>query len=89
MRTTLTQKNLWPLALGDALLEARTGTGMSQQELADRAGVHRTYISDVERGVRNVTVVTILRMCSALNVTPSVFFRLAEKRLNARRLSNQ
>lgn len=41
---------------------------LSQEELADRAGVHRTYIGMVERGEKNATIVTIVKISGALGV---------------------
>jgi DNA-binding XRE family transcriptional regulator len=60
---------------------ARVGTNVrfwrkrldvSQEELAFRAGLHRTYVSGVERGVRNPTVVILGRLAKALHVEPAV-----------------
>jgi transcriptional regulator with XRE-family HTH domain len=44
----------------------RTSTGLSQEELAARAGLHRTYISSIERGQRNVSVENIFALAQAL-----------------------
>lgn len=44
----------------------REEKGWSQEELADRAGLHRTYISSVERGIRNPTITVIERIAIAL-----------------------
>jgi transcriptional regulator with XRE-family HTH domain len=51
--------------------------GLSQEELAFRAKLHRTYVSGVERGIRNPTVVILGRLAKALNVEPAVL--LAQK----------
>jgi transcriptional regulator with XRE-family HTH domain len=56
---------------------------MSQQELADLAGVHRTYVSDIERGARNLTVTTVSRLAYSLDITPSRLFRMADDRVDA------
>lgn len=48
----------------------RERLGISQEELAFRAELHRTYVSGVERGVRNPTVVIIGRLAKALGVEP-------------------
>ena len=46
-----------------ALREAK---GWSQEELADQAGIHRTYVSGVERGVRNPTITVLEKLAKAL-----------------------
>lgn len=48
----------------------RTSTGLSQEELAARAGLHRTYISSVERGQRNVSLENIFAIARALGCDP-------------------
>ena len=45
--------------------------GLSQEELAFRAGMKRTYLSDLERGARNPTVRALGRLASALGVAPA------------------
>lgn len=57
--------------LGEAIRALRQGRELSQEELAERAGVHRTYIGMIERGEKNVTILTMLRLSSALNVKVS------------------
>jgi transcriptional regulator with XRE-family HTH domain len=42
--------------------------GLSQEELADLAGIHRTYIGDVERGTRNIALVNMTRISRALGL---------------------
>ena len=49
----------------------RNQRGFSQEELAFECGLHRTYISGVERGVRNPTVVVLEKVAKALGVTTS------------------
>jgi len=51
--------------------------GISQEELADRAGLHRTYISDLERGARNPSLESIQRLAKALEVSLPVLFEKA------------
>ena len=51
---------------------AREALGISQEELADRAEIHRTYISGVERGVRNPTITVLEKIAKALKVKASV-----------------
>lgn len=58
--------------VGANLRQAREALGVSQEELADRAGIHRTYISGVERGVRNPTVTVLEKIAKAVKVKASV-----------------
>ncbi|WP_082512566.1 helix-turn-helix transcriptional regulator [Afipia sp. Root123D2] len=50
--------------------KARKAAGLSQEKLAFEAGLDRTYVSQVERGKRNVTIVVLARLASALKTTP-------------------
>lgn len=52
--------------------ELRLSKQLSQEELADTCGLHRTYISDIERGNRNVSIDNIEKIAKGLNVNPSV-----------------
>jgi CheY-like chemotaxis protein/DNA-binding XRE family transcriptional regulator len=52
----------------------RNQLGISQEELAERASLHRTYISDVERGSRNVSLENIERLAQALDVSVPALF---------------
>ena len=54
---------------GEAVRRRRLALAMSQEELADLSGLHRTYISDVERATRNVTLKTAARLAAALRVS--------------------
>ena len=56
-------------AFGQAVREARVGLGLSQEQLAELAQVHRTYVGDVERGERNVSLRNIERLATALGLT--------------------
>ena len=68
-------------AFGRALRHTRESRGLSQEDLGLDAEVDRTYVSGVERGVRNPTVKTILRLARALGTTPSRLMRKAEDHL--------
>lgn len=53
---------------GKRLREVRTEVGVSQEKLADLAKLHRTYVSSVERGKNNISLVNIERLAAALGV---------------------
>ena len=55
-------------ALGANIRKAREGRSWSQEELADRSGIHRTYISGLERAVRNPTIEIIASIATALEL---------------------
>lgn len=55
---------------GEQLRAARLAIGISQEELAHRAGYDRTYISSCERGKRNISLEAIVRLAKALNLPP-------------------
>ena len=58
-----------------AVIKAKRGVlGVSQEELADRAGLHRTYIGGVEQGRRNLSLLNILKIAGALVVRPEELF---------------
>ena len=54
---------------GEKLREARSRRAITQETLADLSGLHRTYVSSVERGERNVSIQTIARFAEALGIT--------------------
>lgn len=56
---------------GDTLREQRHRTGLSQEKLAARAGIDRTYLGGAERGERNVALVNVVRLAEALGVAPA------------------
>ncbi|HWC59858.1 MAG TPA: response regulator [Verrucomicrobiae bacterium] len=64
---------------GAAVRLRRDHLGISQEELAGRAGLHRTYISDVERGARNVSLESIHRLAAALEMPLSLLFSRLEE----------
>lgn len=58
-------------AFGARVRTARERLGWSQEELAQRADLHRTYIGSVERGERNISLLNILRLMQALGAEPN------------------
>lgn len=57
------------IRLGAAIRRLRTEAGVTQEELSRRTDLHPTYISDIERGVRNPSFVTLVRLSSGLGVS--------------------
>ncbi|MCY1659257.1 helix-turn-helix transcriptional regulator [Dietzia sp. SL131] len=58
---------------GRRLRHQRTAIGLSQEELAHRCGMHRTYVSSVERGERNIALLNIVSLATALGTDASTF----------------
>jgi transcriptional regulator with XRE-family HTH domain len=65
-------------AIAHVLQSRREVLGISQEEVASRAGLHRTYISDVERGARNLSVKSLSKISYALNLSSSSVVESAE-----------
>ena len=63
---------------GQAVRKIRLAQEISQEELADRCGLHRTYISDIELGKRNLSLENIERIAVSLNKSLSEFFQEVE-----------
>lgn len=57
------------IAFGSTVRKRREALGISQEELADKAELHRTYIGQVERGETNISLVNIVRLARALDVS--------------------
>jgi transcriptional regulator with XRE-family HTH domain len=55
---------------GERVRELRTKRGLSQEQLAESSGLHRTYISSLELGKRNVSLINIHALAKALGVSP-------------------
>jgi transcriptional regulator with XRE-family HTH domain len=55
---------------GEKVRKLRLSNDLSQEALADKANLHRTYIGGIERGERNPTLTTICRLAAALSVEP-------------------
>jgi transcriptional regulator with XRE-family HTH domain len=54
---------------GTKVRQTRLGLGLSQEKLAERAGLHRTYIGMIERAEKNVTLLNISKIAFALEVS--------------------
>ncbi|HEY9791295.1 MAG TPA: helix-turn-helix transcriptional regulator [Candidatus Obscuribacterales bacterium] len=65
-------------ALGKAIKAKRRQLGMSQEILSEKSGLHRTYISDAERGSRNLSIQSMIRLAGGLDVPLSSLIAEAE-----------
>ena len=68
-------------AFGTAVRRLRNERGWSQEEFADRVGVHRTYMGAIERGERNLSLVNIRRIAAGLQMSLSALMAEAERDL--------
>jgi transcriptional regulator with XRE-family HTH domain len=65
--------------LGDVIRLRRLALRLSQEELGDRCGLHRTYIGSIERGERNISLQNIVRIAHALGSPAWEVLRAAEE----------
>lgn len=56
------------IKFGDKVRKSRLALGLSQEELASRAGVHRTYVGMIERAEKNITLENIQKIAKALDI---------------------
>lgn len=68
-----------PKAVGLALKQIREREGLTQEAVAERAGVHITWVTQIERGYRNPTVVSVAKIAGGLDVSVAEVFALAER----------
>jgi transcriptional regulator with XRE-family HTH domain len=68
-------------AFGHILREQRSSTELSQEQLALNADVDRTFVSQMERGIRQPTLTTLFKLARALQVQPSTLVSRTEKQL--------
>lgn len=61
---------------GDRIRELRKAKGISQEELAHHANLHRTYIGMIERGEKNISIINIEKIAQALEINISELFKL-------------
>lgn len=72
-------------SLGNTIRARRSKLGYSQESFADFVGLHRTYMGDIERGERNVSLQNLVRIADALGVRLSQLMTEAEKATKAAR----
>lgn len=78
-------KSRLQVPFGLALRERRLAAGLSQERLADNSELHRTYVSQLERGLKAPSLAAIEAIAAALRVAPHVLVRDAELKAAARR----
>ena len=66
-------------AFGAAVRRYRKDLGFSQEAFADECGIDRSYMGGVERGERNIALVNVARIVTALKMQPSEFFKAMDK----------
>lgn len=59
---------------GERVYQLRRRSGITQEQLAAKSGLHRTYIGGVERGERNISLLNIHRIAEALNIAVALLF---------------
>jgi len=69
-------------ALGQAIRQVREDRSLSQERLAELAGLHRTYLSSVEQGRRNLSIGNVSKIANALGVSMTELVQLCEDRLD-------
>ena len=74
--------------IGKRIRNYRIGQKMSQEELAEKCGLHPTYIGQVERGEKNATLESISKITAGLSVTMSTLFEKIESREDATQNTN-
>lgn len=65
--------------VGILIRHLRTGKELSQEDLANKCGLHRTYIGSIERGEKTITIETAYKITQSLDMTLSQFFVLLEE----------
>lgn len=68
-------------AFAHELRDRRKAVNLSQEELAERAGIHRTYVSLLERGLKNPTLEVTFRLAEVLNLSPAELVSAVENRI--------
>lgn len=79
MKTTVHEQLV--LTLSTILRDRRELMEISQSDLARRSGLHRSYIGDLERGSRNISVRNLSRLAVAMGMQPSKLLSLAERKM--------
>lgn len=71
------------MAISKSIRERRVELGVSQEELGKKAQLHRTYISDIEAGRRNLSLRSLFRLATGLGLSVSSLLSMAESKVDA------
>lgn len=82
MRKTKQRSDPFLIAFGEVIRNRRIDLLMTQEALAHSADLHRTYITEVEAGHRNLATLTLLRIAAALDLPLSELIHSAENTVN-------
>lgn len=74
-----TNDEAYLLRVSRVVHERRAALGLTQEQLAEVTGLHRTYISDIERGARNLSIKSLMRLAEAMGVEASELLKRAEE----------
>lgn len=76
--TSPNAKEIALIAFGNAMRDARTENGISQEELALRSGIDRSYLGAIERGEQNAGLLHLVRIAAALGTTIEALMNAAK-----------
>ena len=79
LRTTAVKRGDSAHRFGDALRTARVRSALTQKKVAELSGLHRTYISQLERGLKSPTLDAVERLASALGMNPHDLVKAATR----------
>ncbi len=79
--------NLIQKQFGDRVRQLRLARGLSQEVLAFKSGLHRTYVGGIERGERNLSLRNIVALAKALDVTCSELFLFGDRKSEGKTFS--
>ena len=66
-------------ATGETVRELRTSKNISQEKLAELSSLDRSFVSEIENGIKTASITTIFKLCLALETKPSQLMELIEK----------
>jgi len=79
--TTLNEKDA-RIAVGAAIRKLRSHKGLSQETVAEKSGLHRTFYGNLERGIHSVSVFNLLKICQSIGCMPEDVFQTARNDFN-------